>query len=90
MSLSTRDQQQIQQIIEAASAENRREIRAEAETTLAQVNALMGQRVLSKEDNIAAVTAIEILMRLEATEQAKGWWFRMKRRIQLTQMYLGS
>lgn len=90
MSLSTRDHQQVQQMIEAASAEDRREMRAEAETTLAQVNALMGQGLLSKQDSKAAEIAIEILMRFEATEQGKGWWFRTKRRIQLTQMYLGS
>ena len=90
MSLSTRNQQQVQQMIEAASAQGRREMRAEAEATLAQVNVLMGQGILSKEDIKAAEIAIEILMRLEATEQGKGWWFRSKRRIQLTQMYLGS
>ena len=90
MSLSTRDQQQVQQMIEAATAEDRSEMYAEAEATLAQVNALMGQGLLSKEDSIAAENAIEILMRLEATEQGKGWLFRTKRRIQLLQMYLGS
>ena len=90
MPLSTRDQQQVQQMVEAASAENRREMRAEAEATLAQVNALMGQLLLSKDDSKAGEIAIEILIRLEATERGKGWWFRTKRRIQLTQMYLGS
>jgi hypothetical protein len=77
-------------MVEAASAENRREMRAEAEATLAQVNALMGQLLLSKDDSKAGEIAIEILIRLEATERGKGWWFRTKRRIQLTQMYLGS
>ncbi len=90
MPLSSADQQQVQQTIEAASAGVRQKMRAEAEATLAQINVLMGQKILSKEENKAAQIAIEILMRLEATEQDKGWLFRTKRRIQLTQMYLGS
>lgn len=90
MALSTRDHQQVQQMVENASADDRKKVHAEAEYTLARVNAIIGQRLLSKEDRKAAEIAIEILMRFEATEQGKGWWFRTKRRIQLTQMYLGS
>ncbi len=90
MPLSSADQQQVQQMIEVSSAEERREMRVEAEVTLAQANALMGQKILSKEENKAIEISIEVLMRIEATEQGKGWWFRTKRRVQLTQMYLGS
>ena len=90
MPLSSADQQQVQQTIELASAGERRKMCAEAEATLAQINVLMGQKILSKEENKVCEIAIEILMRFEATEQGKGWWFRTKRRIQLTQMYLGN
>lgn len=89
MPLSNRDQQQVQQMIEAASPEEREQRRAEAKDILALVNASMG-RLLSKELNKQGEIAIEILTRIEATEQGKGAWFRAKRRIQLTQMYLGS
>ena len=90
MSVSPRDQLQVQQMIEAASAENRRDMRAEAEATLAQVNVLIGLGYLSKESRKSCEIAIEILMRIEATEQGKGWWFRTRYRMQLIQMYLGS
>ncbi len=52
----------MQQMVEAASAENRREMRAEAEATLAQVNALMGQLLLSKDDSKAGEIAINHLV----------------------------
>ena len=52
----------MQQMVEAASAENRREMRAEAEATLAQVNALMGQLLLSKDVSKAGEIAINHLV----------------------------
>lgn len=90
MSLSGNEQQQIQKRIEAATIEERKEMCANAESTLSQINVLMGQKILSKEEFKVGEEAIEILMRVEATEKGKGLWFRMKRRLQLTQMYLGS
>ncbi|NTU50101.1 MAG: hypothetical protein HGA87_04310 [Desulfobulbaceae bacterium] len=90
MPMSVQEQQQIQMMIDAASKEERREMCENAEATLSQINMIMGQKVLSKEESKATDVAIEILMRVEATEKGKGWWFRAKRRVQLTQMYLGS
>lgn len=90
MPLSGNEQQQIQTMVDAASKEERQEMCANAEATLSQVNMLMGQKLLSKEESKAAGVAIEILVRVEATEKGKGLWFRTKRRLQLTQMYLGS
>ena len=63
-------------------------MRGDAEATLAQVNYLMGQKVLNAEESKAAEIAIETLTRLEAKEKNGGWWFRTKRRLQLTKMYL--
>ncbi len=90
MPLSGASQQTIEDMVAAASPNQRYIMRAEAEAALTQINTLMGQRLLSHEENKAAERAIEILVRLEAIEQGKGWWFRSKRRIQLTQMYLGG
>lgn len=90
MLLSGREQQQIQVMVDTASTEERQEMCANAETTLSRANMLMSQKILSKEENKAVNVAIEVLMRVEATEKGKGWWFRTKRRLQLTQMYLGS
>ncbi|OOY36778.1 hypothetical protein BOV89_10640 [Solemya velum gill symbiont] len=90
MPLSGSDQQHIQLMIDAASSEDRQQMCEEAEATLLQVNTLMGHRLLTKEESKTSEAAIEILTRVEATEKGKGLWYRTKRRVQLTQMYLGS
>ena len=90
MPLSATDQQQVQDLIDAASPEQRREMKSEAEATLGQVNTLMGQKLLSRDENKAMEIAVEMLVRIDATEKGKGWFFRSKRRLQLVQMYLGS
>jgi hypothetical protein len=62
---------------------------SEARAALVGANTLMGERFLSKAENNASDVAVEILVRLEAVKRRKGWWFRTKRRIQITQMFLG-
>ena len=90
MPLSGSELTQIQIMVDVASKEERQEMCANAEVTLSQVNMIMGQMMLSKEDSKAAEAAIEVLVRVEATEKGKGILFRTKRRFQLTQMYLGT
>lgn len=80
----------MQTMIDSASAEERKQIRAEAEATLAALNVLMGQKYLSSEELHVGELAIEALTRLDATEFGKGWLYRAKRRVQLVQMYLGG
>lgn len=87
---SKHEHEAVQTMVDQATPEERLDLRNQAESTLAQVNYLMGRHVLTKDENKAAEIAIETLVRLEATAQNKGWWFRAKRRLQLTQMYLGS
>lgn len=90
MPLSSGEQQTIEDMVAAASPDQRRNMRADAEAALSQINRLMGQRLLSREENKVAERAVEVLVRLEAIENGKGWWFRSKRRLQLVQMYLGG
>ena len=90
MPLTNQEHQHVQDMIDSSSAEGLNDLRLEAEATLSEVNVLMGQKILSKDENKAAEIAVEILTRIEATQKRKGWWFRAKRRVQLTQMYLGS
>lgn len=90
MALSGAEQNEVQKAIDAAPLSERDVMRAEAESTLAQINAIMGSKILTKEESKAADFAVEFLVRLEATSKSKGWWFRAKRRLQLVQMYLGS
>lgn len=90
MPTTTAEQGMVQALIDAATKEERQHLRVEAEATLAEINVLMGQKLLSREESKASDIAIETLTRLDATEQNKGWWYRARRRVQLIQMYLGS
>jgi hypothetical protein len=87
---SNAEQQTIEKMVAAASPDQRNVMRSEAETALTQINKRMGQRLLFHEENKAAERAIELLVRVEAIEKGKGWWFRSKRRLQIRQMYLGG
>lgn len=88
MPLSSSDQQLVQDMIDSATRAQRGDFKVNAEMTLSRVNALMGTKLLSGQENKAGEIAIEMLVRLEATEQNK--LFRTKRRLQLVQMYLGA
>ena len=50
----------------------------------------MGQKLLEKEEKKAGEIAIEMIVRLEATEKGKGFFFRTKRRVQVLCQYLNS
>jgi hypothetical protein len=90
MPTSFSEQEAIQARIDAATKDERGCMRADAEARLAQINLLMNHKLLSRDERKSGDIAIEILCRLDATERRKGWWYRAKRRLQLTQMYLGS
>ncbi len=90
MLLSHADQQTIERVVARASGVRRNALRAEARTALTHLSKTLAQRILFLEETKAAETAIELLVRIEAIEKDKGWWFRFKRRVQLTQIYLGS
>ena len=90
MPLSSIEQQTIRDMVAAASPGQRDNMRLDAEAALTKINNLMTQRLLSQEETKVAERAIEILVRFEAIGKGKGRWFRSKRRLQLTQMYLGG
>ena len=89
MSVSHAEHQEIQAMIDASSSDGLKDLKAKAEATLAHVNEHMS-RMLTADERKAADVAIEILVRIEATEKSGGWWFRTKRRMQLVQLYLGA
>jgi hypothetical protein len=89
MALSSAQQDHVQNIVDAATADERQQLTLNAEMTLLEINSVAATRVLDRQERVEAEYAIEMLVRLEATENQKGWWFRSKRRIQLVQMYLG-
>jgi hypothetical protein len=89
MAVSAQEQAQIQSEIQLASEEELLRLRAAAERILAEMNARMGQRLLSRDEIHAGEVAVEFIVRLEATQLGKGAWYRAKRRLQVTQTYLG-
>ena len=90
MPLSGAEQEQIQQAINFASEQDRRSMKLEAEEAIFETNAISNRRLLSSDESKAFQIAIEMLVRLEATEHGKGWLFRARRRVQLTHMYMGG
>ena len=90
MLLTHADQLAIERTIAAASPDRRNALRAEARSALALISKTQAQRILFLEETKAAETAIELLVWIEAIEKSRSWWFRFKRRVQLTQIYLGA
>ncbi len=88
MPVSGMDQLEIQKMVENASKEERLDMFRECENSLSHARLLMGQKKLSKEENYHTDSSIEIILRIEALEKGKGWWFRTKRRPQLILKYL--
>ena len=87
---STVEQRTIENMVAAATPDQRKAMRSEAEAALIQVNSQAAQRLLFHGEQQTAERAIELLVCMDAIEKGKGWWFRFKRRIQLTQSYLGE
>ena len=90
MALSGSQQDDIQRLIDGHDDDASRDVlRRQAESTLVDVRDCMSDHVLNADEIRAAETAIEILVRLESTAAGKGAFFRLKRRVQLTKVYLG-
>jgi hypothetical protein len=90
MSLSAAEQRRIQSTIDASSMWERRRMQQDAEATLAQLRAVMRDGPLSEDQRKAGEIALEMLTRLEATHLERGWWYRLKRRLQLLSIHLGA
>lgn len=88
--LSGAKQAYIEDMVRTASPEQLSELRHNSEITLHEINRIAGRKVLSREEDEAFEVAIETLVRIEARENGKGWWFRAKRRAQLVATYMGS
>src|SRR5262245_41352916 len=72
MPLSSAEQQIIEDMIAAASPDQRDNMRLDAEAALRRINNLMARRLLSQEETKVAERAIEILVRLEAIGTGKA------------------
>lgn len=89
MPMSSRDHDAVEALVSSSSIEERAQLKISAEQMLLTLNNSMG-RWHTEEERKAAEYAIEILVRIEASERNAGWWFRAKRRLQLVQMYMGN
>lgn len=78
----------VKNLVQNASETERSALKKDAETILLQANTIMKQRILSSGEFKVAALAIEVLVRLEGQQSGKGFWFRLKRRSQLRQLYL--
>src|SRR5262245_65903736 len=72
MPLSSAEQQIIEDMVAAASPDQRDNMRLDAEAALRQINNLMARGLLSREETKGAVRAVEILVRLEAIGTGKA------------------
>ena len=88
--INSREQVTIQTLIDIATPEERGRFYAEAEEKLADANFAASRRFLTAEERKDVDVAVEMIVRVEATQQKKGAWFRFKRRLQVVQMYMGS
>jgi len=87
--MSGAEQDQIQSMVDTASREERQLLRLEAESELNQIRMLAGSKILSAAESKQGEIAIEMLTRLDTTENSKGFLYRTKRRMELTAMYFG-
>lgn len=87
--MSGAEQDQIQSMVDRASREERQLLRLEAESELNQIRMLAGSKILSAAESKQGEIAIEMLTRLDTTENGKGFLYRTKRRMELTTMYFG-
>lgn len=90
MPLTSREHEAVQREVDNADQQQRTELKVDAELVLSNANTFSQSRKLLAHERKAFEMAVEVLVRLEATEKNKGWWFRAKRRLQLVQMYLGG
>ena len=88
--LSGATQQSLQEMIDNANIEEQQKMKLNAERFLGQLNIMMDQRLLSGDEMRRGEIAIEILVRLESTQNRKGWFFRAKRRVQLVRCHLSA
>jgi len=90
MGVTPSEQTAIQRRVDTAGPEELAKLHQSAEGNLRAMSIMARLIPLSSEELKAANTAIELLARIEAKQQGGGWWFRTKRRFQLTNLYFRS
>ncbi|SOE17226.1 hypothetical protein SAMN05877838_2121 [Hoeflea halophila] len=83
MPVSSKEQDEIQRFVEGASAEERENALQAAYEKLSQVKHLADRKLLDNAEMRIGELSIEMIARIEAFEQGKGSFFRLKRRMQL-------
>jgi len=87
--LSNAELRTIETIVATATSDEHNVMRLESVAALTKLHNRMSQRPLLPEEEKVAKRAIELLVCIEAAENVKDRQFRMKRRAQLTESYLG-
>ena len=88
--LSGKQLDELQAMVDSSDAAELEELFRESEEILTRINAMLDVGPITQEQKFLALSAIEIITRIEQRQRGGGWWFRTKRRMQLVQMYLGG
>jgi len=83
------EQRQVQSLIDGADDQEKHVLEQEAMSLAVDLGHLVTNGLATASQKDTFHLAIEMLVRLEANKYRKGFWFRTKRRVQLTAMYLG-
>jgi len=83
------EQSQVQSLIDGADDHEKHVLETEAKSLAVDMGNLVANGLAAASQKDTFHVAIEMLVRLEANKYRKGLWFRTKRRLQLTAMYLG-
>lgn len=87
LSVGSSEQDEIQAMIEAQSVDERLEMRQVVEKQLEYLIGPFGDHVMTETERSSGEVSIEILTRLDATEQSKGAFFRARRRVHYVHKY---
>ena len=88
MTIPTTEHKKIEAMIDCASNEEIAQLRNQAESLLDRHQSCMKNGQPSPVSNMDFEIAVETLVRIEAKEQGKGFFFRAKRRMQITAKYM--
>ena len=89
MSIGPSKQAEIASKVRSLTKEQRAGLREAAMAELFRWRAAARLRILSAGQRRQLEEAIETIVRVEALDQGKGWWFRTKRRARLIHRYAG-
>ncbi|QOY51200.1 hypothetical protein [Candidatus Sulfurimonas baltica] len=84
------EHEDIQAMIEKMPKEDLQDLYVDTSVKLSTMSEILDYRSFTPDESKATEIFVEILLRIEAFQQNKGWWFRTKRRMSLIKEYLSK